>query len=224
VCACLLSLCASLSVHMCVCLFQSMCLSVCVSVSFSVCISDPLVDDCVREASLRLQSLGIQIEEVSIPMHPEGVAIWGGILTDGVWETLRYRGSGYNYNSVYSPALFKAMQNWESKLDQFPINVLLIVLLGKYMERYQGKYYAKSKNLLIALRKAYDTVLAKYDLLLMPTCVQKPSSNPATQAELTSEQIISLAFNTVLNTCQFDITGLGIFDAFSKRIRIFVQL
>lgn len=169
--------------------------------------SDPLVDDCVREASLRLESLGIEIEEVSIPMHPEGVAIWGGILTDGVWETLRYRGSGYNYNSVYSPALFKAMQNWESKLDQFPINVLLIVLLGKYMERYQGKYYAKSKNLLIALRKAYDTVLAKYDLLLMPTCVQKPSSNPATQAELTSEQIISLAFNTVLNTCQFDITG-----------------
>lgn len=170
-------------------------------------LSDRAVDDCVRKAALRLAKLGIEIEEVSIPMHPQGVAIWGGIVTDGVWETLRNRGAGYNYNSVYSPALHKAMQNWESKLDQFPINVLLIMLLGKYMERYQGKYYAKSKNLLIALRKAYDTALAKYDLLLMPTTVQKSSQNPATQAELTSEQIISLAFNTVLNTCQFDITG-----------------
>jgi len=34
---------------------------------------------------------------------------------------------------------------------------------------YHGRYYAKGQNLKWALRQAYDDVLAKYDLLAMPT-------------------------------------------------------
>jgi amidase len=174
---------------------------------FSHPLGDNEVDLCVRQASERLRKIGFEIEDVSIPMHPEGVAIWGAIVTDGIRETLSNGGNGYNLNGLFSPALFEVMKDWESKLDEFPINVQLVMLLAKYMEQYKGEYYGKAKNLLIPLRQAYDDALADFDLLLMPTCVQTPFTNPESQAEQSSEDIVSAAFNTILNTCQFDITG-----------------
>lgn len=174
---------------------------------FGTHLSEPDVDECVREAADRLASLGAQVENVSIPMHPQGVAVWGGVITDGLWETLRLNGQGYNVDTVYSPALYHAMEGWQAKQDQFPINVKMLVLLGKYLERFNGGYYGKARNLVRRLRRAYDSVLRDHDLLLMPTTVQKASTNPRTQAELTPDQIITLAFNTLLNTCQFNISG-----------------
>ena len=170
-------------------------------------LSDPKVDECVRRAAATLTELGAEVEEISIPLHTQGVAIWGGVITDGLWETLRLNGQGYNVDTVYSPALHRAMQGWQSKLDQFPINVQMILLLAKHLEQYNGWYYGKARNLVRRLRGAYDRALQGHDLLLLPTTVQKASRNPETQAELTPDQIISLAFNTILNTCQFDICG-----------------
>ena len=170
-------------------------------------LSEPGVDECVRGAADRLAALGAEVEDVSIPMHPQGVAVWGGVITDGLWETLRLNGQGYNVDTVYSPALHRAMQGWQSKLGQFPINVQMILLLARHLEQYNGWYYGKARNLVRRLRRAYDDVLQNHDLLLLPTTVQKSSKNPRTQAELTPDQIISLAFNTILNTCQFDISG-----------------
>jgi len=43
------------------------------------------------------------------------------------------------------------------------------MLLGHFMVmRYRGHYYAKAQNLVRRLRRAYDEVLSRYDLLLMP--------------------------------------------------------
>lgn len=170
-------------------------------------LSEPDVDECVREAAGRLASLGAQVEDISIPMHPQGVAVWGGVITDGLWQTLRLNGQGYNVDTVYSPALHRAMEGWQARQDRFPINVQMLVLLGKYVERFNGGYYGKARNLVRRLRRAYDTALRDCDLLLMPTTVQKSSPNPETREELTPDQMITLAFNTILNTCQFNISG-----------------
>jgi amidase len=174
---------------------------------FGTHLSEPEVDECVHAAADRLASLGAEVEDVSIPMHPQGVAVWGGVITDGLWQTLRLNGQGYNVDTVYSPALHRAMEGWQAKQDQFPINVKMLVLLGKYVERFNGGYYGKARNLVRRLRRAYDTALHDCDLLLMPTTVQKSSPNPRTREELTPDQMITLAFNTLLNTCQFDISG-----------------
>jgi len=170
-------------------------------------LSDPEVDASVRRAAATLAELGAEVKEVSVPLHTQGVGIWGGVITDGLWETLRLNGQGYNVDTVYSPALHRAMQGWQTKLDRFPINVQMILLLAKHLEQYDGWYYGKARNLVRRLRGAYDNALQEHDLLLLPTTVQKSSRNPETQAELTPDQIISLAFNTILNTCQFDICG-----------------
>ena len=50
-------------------------------------------------------------------------------------------------------------------------------------------------------------MLDQYDLLLMPTTLMQAQKNPASVSDPAIEEIIFLAFNTVLNTCQFDISG-----------------
>lgn len=174
---------------------------------FGQSLSEADVDECVREGAARLAELGAVVREVSVPMHGDGVAIWGGVISDGLWHSLHMNGQAFNVEAVYSPAFSRAMDGWEKNLGRFPINALMFVLLGKYLEQYRGQYYVRAKNLVRRLRRAYDAALAQFDLLLLPTTVHKAIRNPPTQAELTPEQIMAAAFNTIMNTCQFDITG-----------------
>ena len=133
---------------------------------------------------------------------------------------MRHNGLIMNTNGINSPALANVLSGWQDKFDRFPVNLHLTLMLGKYLEKYQGRYYAKAKNHLPKLTKAYNDVLQEYDLLLMPTTLMQPQKNPAPDegagdrfksvpfsAGPAIENIVFLAFNTVLNTCQFDITG-----------------
>ena len=169
--------------------------------------SEADVDECVRKAASRLAELGAAVQEVSVPLHPHGVAVWSGVISDGLRDTLHMNGQAGNAETVYSQSIHRAMNGWEKHLGQFPANAQLFVLLGQYLEQYRGRYYGKARNLVRRLRRAYDTALEQHDLLLMPTTVQKAMRNPATQAELSPDQMMYGAFNTLLNTCQFDVTG-----------------
>ena len=45
-----------------------------------------------------------------------------------------------------------------------------LYLFGEYISKnYGNKFYGKCQNLTILLTRAYDEVLAKYDVLIMPT-------------------------------------------------------
>ena len=170
-------------------------------------LSEPDVDPCVLAAADRFAGLGADVSEVSIPMHRDGVSLWGAIISDGLWETLRYNGLAVNTNGFSSMALEKYLSGWQHKLAQFPVNLHMVLLLGKYLERYAGRYYAQAKNHLPKLVKAYDDVLQDHDLLLLPTTLMQARRNPAEGADDADDEIIHVALNTVLNTCQFDITG-----------------
>ena len=170
-------------------------------------LSEPDVDRCVLAAADRFAGLGAEVSEISIPMHRDGVSLWGAIISDGLWDTLRFNGLAMNTNGFNSPALEKYMSGWQDKLAQFPVNLHMVLLLGKHLERYAGSYYARAKNHLPRLVGAYDDVLRDHDLLLLPTTLMQASRNPVAGAEGTDDEIIHVALNTALNTCQFDITG-----------------
>ena len=52
-------------------------------------------------------------------------------------------------------------------------------LYGEYIYRnYGNKFYAKSQNLIILLKRAYDMALEKYDVLVMPTLPSKAPKLP----------------------------------------------
>ena len=170
-------------------------------------LSEPEVDRCVLAAAERFAALGAEVSEVSIPMHRDGVSLWGAIISAGLWETLRHNGLAVNTNGFNSPTLEKYLSGWQHRLAQFPVNLHVVVLLGKYLERYAGRYYAQAKNHLPRLVKAYDDPLQRHDLLLLPTTLMQARRNPVAGAEGAADEIIYVALNTVLNTCQFDVTG-----------------
>ena len=54
-----------------------------------------------------------------------------------------------------------------------------LMLYAEYLYRnYGNKWYAKSQNLVILLKRAYDAALEKYDIILMPTLPYKAPKLP----------------------------------------------
>jgi amidase len=68
-----------------------------------------------------------------------------------------------------------------------------------------GTFYAKAQNLSRLLRKTYDDVLARYDLLAMPTLPMKATPLPPANAPLALW--CQRAFEMLPNTSPFDVTG-----------------
>jgi amidase len=88
--------------------------------------------------------------------------------------------------------------------DDLPDQIKFGLLIGQYMrEAYNGRYYAKARNLTARLRAAYDEALSKWDLLAMPSTPMKsiPVPRPGNSEDMRA------AFAVADNTCQFDLTG-----------------
>jgi amidase len=170
--------------------------------------SEAAVDAKVREAAERFRTLGASVEEVSIPLHLDGVAIWTAIAAEGAAELMiKGNGAGTNWQGYYPTSLIDAYaRGWRSRPDDLPDTAKLVLFTGEYMQRfYHGHYYAKAQNLRRVLRQGYDRVLANHDLLLMPTTPMKAQPLPA--AGCPREEYMARALEMINNTCPFDASG-----------------
>lgn len=170
--------------------------------------SEPGVDDAVRAAADTLRGAGLTVEDVSIPWHLHGPAIWDVIATEGATvQMVDTNGYGMNWQGLYDPELIEYYGNqWRQNPQEFSQTVQLVLLTGRYaMSNYQGKHYAMARNLAIELRKAYDDALARYDVLVMPTVPLTATVLPA--ADAPREEVIPRALEMLANTAPFDVTG-----------------
>ena len=169
--------------------------------------SEPDVDAKVREAAERLRGAGAIIEPVSIPMHRDGSAIWTPIALEGlVAQMMHGNGMGFNWKGLYTTSLLDAHANWRARADELSRTLKISMLAGEYfIKHHRGHFYAKAQNLGRLLRKTYDDVLARYDLLLMPTLPMKATPLPPANAPLALW--CRRAFEMLPNTCPFDVTG-----------------
>jgi amidase len=170
--------------------------------------SEPAVDTKVRDAAQRLRQLGLVVDEVSIPMHADGVAIWTAIAAEGAADLMiKGNGGGTNWQGFYPTSLIDAYaRGWRSRPDDLPDTAKLVLFTGEYMQRfYHGHYYSKAQNLRRVLRAAYDAVLANYDLLLMPTTPMKAQRIP--ESGCPREEYMARALEMINNTCPFDASG-----------------
>jgi amidase len=166
----------------------------------------PHVDAIVREAAGRFRGLGAAVETVSIPMHRLGSAIWLPVAAEGAtMQMMLGNGFGFNWQGLYVTSMLDFHSMWRSRADELSDSLKNTMLLGHYMvTRYRGHYYAKAQNLVRRLRRAYDEVLARYDLLLMPTLPMV--ATPLPEANAPVAQILQRAFEMLANTAQFDCT------------------
>jgi amidase len=170
--------------------------------------SEEATDMKVKAAAERFKELGATVDEVSIPMHLDGVHIWTAIAAEGATELMvKGNGVGTNWQGYYPTAMLDAYaRGWRTRPNDLPDTVKLVLFTGEYMQRnYHGHYYAKAQNLRRTLRQAYDAVLERYDLLLMPTTPMK--AQPLPEPHCSREDYIARALEMINNTCPFDASG-----------------
>ncbi len=170
-------------------------------------VSEPDVDQKVREAADRLRSLGASVEDVSVPMHLDGPAIWTPIALEGLEAQMMHgNGMGFNWEGMYTTSLLDAHANWRARANELSRTLKISMFVGEYFIRqYRGHFYAKAQNLARLLRRTYDEALGRYDLLLMPTLPMKATPLPPANAPLALW--CQRAFEMLANTCPFDVSG-----------------
>lgn len=169
--------------------------------------AEPDVDAAVRSVAETMAGAGAAVEEVSVPMHRDGLAIWTAIALEGTAELLvRGDGGGTNWRGRYPTELmdFYGRARRARGQDLSP-TVTLTALLGTYLsERYNHHYYAKAQNLAARLRAHYDDALQRVDLLLLPTTAMKAVQRPANPD---IEETVNTALCNLHNTTPTDATG-----------------
>jgi amidase len=167
---------------------------------------EPDVDALVRQAASVLEKLGATVEEVSIPLHLLGPALWTPIAIEGLTETvLRNQGFGISRDDYYPVDMMEHLLRRRGDVDVLPPNIKLFTLLGSYVDETLGHtYYGKAVNRVRTLRAAYDVALKDVDVLLMPTTPQKAQPLPDPAAGVA--EWCRRASEMFANTCPFDVT------------------
>jgi amidase len=169
--------------------------------------SEKDVDECVRAGAERFARMGAAVDQVSIPLHLVGPVIWTPIALEGLQaQMMRGNGMGFNWKGLYTLSLLDAHAGWRARANELSDSLKISMFVGEYfLKHYRGRYYAKAQNLARKLKAAYDSVLERYDMLLMPTLPMKATPIPPPNAPL--PLYIQRAFEMVGNTAPFDVTG-----------------
>ena len=165
------------------------------------------VNDKVRAAAETLRGLGATIEEISVPWHLHGTAIWTPIALEGLTQQMMLgNGMGTGWEGLYTTSLLEYHSNWRTRADELSDTLKISMLIGQYhLKHTRGRYYAKAQNLSRQLRDEFNKVFASYDLLLTPTTAMKAPPIPPADASL--ELWCQRAFEMITNTAPFDVTG-----------------
>ena len=169
--------------------------------------SEEDVDASVRAGAEMFRRLGAMVDEISIPWHLHGPAIWTPIGLEGLTNQMMLgNGFGTGWEGLYTTSLLDYHSNWRSRADELSDTLKISMFVGQYhLKHTRGRYYAKAQNLSRQLREEYNKVLASYDLLLMPTTPMKATPLPPADASLALWT--QRAFEMLPNTSPFDVTG-----------------
>ncbi|KAF2644567.1 amidase [Massarina eburnea CBS 473.64] len=175
-----------------------------VAESLTGAVLDPRVKETFLKAAVAFQKLGATVEEVGIPIHEKGTAIWTGVSKVG----------GY-LNKTSGPFGRRGYQMWDLNALMHPmkqgnwddayVSTKNIYLNGAYATTVFPHLLAKATNLSYQLRSAYDTALKTYDVLITPTLPYIATSHAANDA--TPLDQIAKQVGLISNTCQFNQTG-----------------
>jgi amidase len=168
---------------------------------------EPDVVEKVRLSAERLRKMGSIVENVSVPMHLDGPAIWSAIALEGLTAQMMHgNGMGFNWEGMYTTSLLDAHASWRARANELSRTLKLSMMVGEYfITEYRGHFYAKAQNLARMLRSAYDDALSRYDMLLMPTIPMKATPLPPLDAPLSLW--CQRGFEMLTNTQPFDVTG-----------------
>jgi len=167
---------------------------------------DPNVKDHVLEAAKSFEALGATVQNVSVPLHLEGPAIW--TIQQRIAGTLGLMGYAHGRRGLFSTEFEAARQPWTNETFQqlFPSTKNTIINGLSLMQNYPG-LYAKTMNLAQQLRDAYEKLFQEYDLIVMPTTPFVAPPNLDWKRGDSPMEALKPSMGITINTAIFDVTG-----------------
>ncbi|MEW6685913.1 MAG: Asp-tRNA(Asn)/Glu-tRNA(Gln) amidotransferase subunit GatA [Candidatus Edwardsbacteria bacterium] len=131
---------------------------------------EPDVERAVKKAILDLESLGVRVEEISLPHTEYAIAVYYLVATAEASSNLaRYDGVRYGYRSSNHTNLLEMYKN--SRSEGFGTEVKRRIMLGTYAlsSGYYEAYYQKAQQVRALIRKDFEEAFKKVDCLVTPT-------------------------------------------------------
>ncbi|SPO00095.1 probable amidase [Cephalotrichum gorgonifer] len=157
----------------------------------------------VRAAVDRFEQLGATVEEVSVPDHLEGPAVW--TIQQRISGSLGILGKAHDGRGLYLTEFEEARLPWttESFARLFP-STKNTVINGIYLaEKFPG-LYGRTVNIGRRIRDAYERAFERFDVLVMPTTpVVAPRHGTRAPPKASFEPTIGMTSNTAV----FNVTG-----------------
>ncbi len=164
------------------------------------------VDERVRAAADVLATLGIDVAEVSVPIHKRAWPLAQPIYVEGLAHSMGESGIMPDAEGLGSSGLAERFASWRPRWRELPGNLTALILFGAFVrDRHPGRYYVKAQRLRRTIRRAYDEVLSDHDLLLMPTTPMAATPLPA--ADASPAERSRRAGEMLANTGPFNVTG-----------------
>lgn len=169
-------------------------------------IVDQEVRNTVQNAVESFKRLGATVEEVSLPLHLEGPAIW--TIQQRIAGTLGMLGYAHGRRGLFSTAYEAARQPWtdESFQKLFPSTKNTMINGLSLMHSYPG-LYAKTMNIAQQLRDSYEELFQKYDVIVMPTTPFVAPPNADWKRGDRPMDALKPSMGITINTAIFDVTG-----------------
>ena len=128
------------------------------------------VRNAILEVAKKYEELGATVEECSFSEGQYATAVYYIIADAEASSNLgRFDGIRYGYRSEKADSMEDIFIN--SRSEGFGPEVKRRILLGTYVlsSGYYDAYYKKAQRVRTVIKKAYDKLFEKYDLLLTPT-------------------------------------------------------
>ncbi|KAI1879457.1 hypothetical protein JX265_002411 [Neoarthrinium moseri] len=166
-------------------------------------IVQPAVRELVLKAAKKLEHLGATVEEVSIPMHLEGPAVW--TIQQRISGAAGVLGQSHGRRGLCLTEFEQARLPWtaENFAKLFP-STKNTVINGIYLAKNFPGLYGKAVNIGRQIRDAYEEKLGQYDVLIMPTT---PYVAPKHGVRDTPRTCFEPSIGLTTNTAIFNVTG-----------------
>jgi len=174
---------------------------------------DPEVERAVRAAVKTMGSLGATVTEVSLPHTDAGLSVYYVLAPSEASSNLaRFDGVRFGHRS---PKAKNLLEQYELSRDEgFGPEVKRRIMLGAYAlsSGYYDAYYLKAQKVRTLIKRDFDDVFKKVDLLLTPT-----TPTPAFKAGEKSDDPLKMYLSDVFTiSCNLaGIPGLSIPCGFS---------
>ncbi|KAF9691106.1 hypothetical protein EKO04_010638 [Ascochyta lentis] len=167
---------------------------------------DPGVKDLVLSAVKSFEKLGATVQQVSLPLHLEGPAVW--TIQQRIAGTLGMMGFAHGRRGIFSTKYEATRKPWTNETFQklFPSTKNTIINGLSLMQHYPG-LYVKTMNLAQQMRDAYEKLFEEYDLIVMPTTPFVAPENVDWKRGDSPMEALKPSMGITTNTAIFDVTG-----------------